>query len=249
MVLSVGNCSLLTDYCLLTTVTPSPIDGALTAGARRLWHDRLMLPLRLLIIAAEPLARAGLAALLSQQPQLSVVGQVGPETELTAQLAAYQPDVVLWDLGWNPAPLLDALTEFSEIGPPLLTLAADEAAANAIWASGVRGLLRRDATGEMLGAALTALAHGLMVIDPTFAAAWLHPPAPSTERLLEPLTPRERQVLQALAAGLANKQIARQLEISEHTVKFHINAILSKLGAQSRTEAVVRATRAGLILL
>jgi DNA-binding NarL/FixJ family response regulator len=65
----------------------------------------------------------------------------------------------------------------------------------------------------------------------------------------EALTPRELEVLQLLAEGLPNKTIARQLSISEHTVKFHLNAIMSKLGAQSRTEAVVRATRLGLIIL
>jgi len=63
------------------------------------------------------------------------------------------------------------------------------------------------------------------------------------------LTPREQEVLQLLAEGLPNKAIASQLSISEHTVKFHVNAIMGKLGAQSRTEAVTRATRAGLILL
>jgi DNA-binding NarL/FixJ family response regulator len=65
----------------------------------------------------------------------------------------------------------------------------------------------------------------------------------------EVLTPREQEVLQLLAEGLPNKTIADRLYISEHTVKFHVNAILSKLGAQSRTEAVVRATRLGLLLL
>ncbi|MBI1880571.1 MAG: response regulator transcription factor, partial [Chloroflexi bacterium] len=63
------------------------------------------------------------------------------------------------------------------------------------------------------------------------------------------LTPRELEVLQLLAEGLPNKAIARRLDISDHTVKFHVNAILSKLSAQSRTDAVVRATRLGLILL
>ncbi len=77
------------------------------------------------------------------------------------------------------------------------------------------------------------------------------PPTPASVdvELVEPLSSRELDVLRGLAEGLSNKQIARALGISEHTVKFHINAILGKLGAQSRTEAVVRATRAGLILL
>jgi DNA-binding NarL/FixJ family response regulator len=66
---------------------------------------------------------------------------------------------------------------------------------------------------------------------------------------VEPLTPREMEVLQAMADGLSNKQIARQLGISEHTVKYHVNTILGKMGAQSRTEAVVRATRAGVLML
>jgi DNA-binding NarL/FixJ family response regulator len=76
-------------------------------------------------------------------------------------------------------------------------------------------------------------------------------PAASAEApgLAEELTPREREVLQLLAEGLANKAIAQQLTISEHTVKFHVNAIMSKLGAQSRTAAVVRATRLGLVVL
>lgn len=207
-----------------------------------------MIPLRLLIIAADPLARAGVAALLTDQPTLMVVGQVGPEVDFPAQLAAYRPDIVLWDLGWNPATTLERLADFSEIGPPILALAPADGPVRDIWATGVRGVLRRAATSETLAAALQAISQGLLVIEPALSPTWPFTTAP-TENFVEPLTPREREVLQALANGLANKQIARQLEISEHTVKFHINAILSKLGAQSRTEAVVRATRAGLILL
>jgi DNA-binding NarL/FixJ family response regulator len=75
------------------------------------------------------------------------------------------------------------------------------------------------------------------------------PVAVADETLIEPLSARERDVLRLMAEGLSNKLIARDLGISEHTVKYHVNAILGKLGAQSRTEAVVRATRIGLILL
>ena len=74
-------------------------------------------------------------------------------------------------------------------------------------------------------------------------------PDPATDALIEPLTPREIEVLHLLAEGMTNRAIAQRLEISEHTVKFHVNAILGKLGAQSRTDAVVRATRLGVILL
>ncbi|MGH2536960.1 MAG: response regulator transcription factor, partial [Candidatus Promineifilaceae bacterium] len=86
------------------------------------------------------------------------------------------------------------------------------------------------------------------IVEPEFLGA-LRPAAPLEEPPLEPLTPRELEVLGLLAEGLTNKAIALRLGISEHTVKFHLNAILSKLGAQSRTAAVVRATRLGLIPL
>jgi DNA-binding NarL/FixJ family response regulator len=109
------------------------------------------------------------------------------------------------------------------------------------------GLLLRDSTPDQLYAALNAAILGLFVFDPVLARL---PAADSLpEPLAEALTPREMEVLQLLAEGLANKMIAQQLGISDHTVKFHVNAILSKLNAQSRTEAVVRATRLGLIIL
>jgi DNA-binding NarL/FixJ family response regulator len=208
-----------------------------------------MTSLRLLIIAADPLARAGLAALLSQQANLTVVGQVAPDAELVAQTRTYQPDVVLWDLGWNSSAAVERLTTFTELGLPVLALLSHDAPAPDFWAAGVRGLLPREADGAHLAAALAALAQGLLVIDPSFTPLLPMPGASVEARPVETLTGREHEVLQALAEGLSNKQIARQLAISEHTVKFHINAILGKLGAQSRTEAVVRATRAGLILL
>jgi DNA-binding NarL/FixJ family response regulator len=89
----------------------------------------------------------------------------------------------------------------------------------------------------------------LVVLDATLAAALFPVHHVATAPIANPLTPRETEVLQLVAAGLPNKTIADRLRISEHTVKFHINAIMGKLGAQSRTEAVVRATQQGLILL
>jgi DNA-binding NarL/FixJ family response regulator len=94
--------------------------------------------------------------------------------------------------------------------------------------------------------------HNIAVIEPDFVAALIgevEPPGDAGQPLVEPLTPRELEVLRLMAEGLPNKGIAQRLEISEHTVKFHVNAILGKLGVESRTEAVVRATRLGLILL
>ncbi|MBX3012384.1 MAG: response regulator transcription factor [Caldilineaceae bacterium] len=111
-------------------------------------------------------------------------------------------------------------------------------------------MLLRASEQPVLAAALYAVAAGLTVLDEALTTALLanNPPFPESTPN-EPLTPREQEVLDGLAQGLSNKLIARQLNISEHTVKFHVNAILGKLGAQSRTDAVVRATRAGLLLL
>jgi DNA-binding NarL/FixJ family response regulator len=97
-----------------------------------------------------------------------------------------------------------------------------------------------------LAAAIAAVARGLFVADPALVPA--RSPRPST-RDVEDLTPREHEVLQQLAAGLSNKEIASRLAISEHTVKFHVNALLAKLDAESRTEAVVRGVRLGLVIL
>ena len=113
------------------------------------------------------------------------------------------------------------------------------------------GLLLRDIEPEALLATVQAVARGLVVLDPELAAELL-PEADEPGAVAPPaeaLTPRELEVLQLLAEGLANKAIARRLDISDHTVKFHVNAIMGKLNAQSRTEAVVRATRLGLIIL
>lgn len=118
------------------------------------------------------------------------------------------------------------------------------------------GALQRDATGEEIVAAIAAAAGGLIALDRRLAGDLLatpeRPQAPAPERLAdaeEALTAREREVLQLLAEGLPNKLIAAQLHISEHTAKFHVSAIMLKLGAASRTEAVTQAARRGLLIL
>lgn len=212
-----------------------------------------MADLRLLLVADNPLARAGLATLVADQPGLAIVGQVAGGENLPADLEIYQPDVVIWDLGWEPEESLNLLHELAadatEGNLRFVALLAEVDQVPAIASAGVQGLLLRDISSEQLLAAVTAAANDLVVIDPAIMAALL-PAGPLEEMApVEELTPREREVLQLLAEGLANKAIAQRLEISEHTVKFHVNAIMSKLGVQSRTAAVVRATRLGLILL
>ena len=207
--------------------------------------------LRLLIIADDPLARAGVAALLADQAGVHVAGQTGSDADLLAAAAAFAPDLTVWDLGWETAPALDALSRFcDESGLPVVALLANPSSAAEVYAAGAAALLRRTSSGAELAAAARAVVYGLRV----FAPDLLPPPSPrpvspEASTPVEPLSARELEVLAGMAEGLSNKQIARSLGISEHTVKFHINAILGKLGAQSRTEAVVRATRAGLILL
>ncbi len=215
-----------------------------------------MLELRVLIVADDPLARAGLATLLTQQPGCMVVGQMAGQADVLAGLRLYQPDVVVWDLGWEPALELAAaptgleqLADVRDAGQPVVALLPDDRYSALVWASGVRSLLPRDVDAATLGLALPAVAQGLVVCDVELVSGLLPARHPQPMSPTEALTPREQEVLQLLAEGLPNKTIADRLHISEHTVKFHVNAILSKLGAQSRTEAVVRATRLGLLLL
>jgi DNA-binding NarL/FixJ family response regulator len=205
--------------------------------------------LRILIVADDSLARTGLATLLADQPGCAVTGQVSGETDLETALEVFGPDVVVWDLGWDPESALERLAGLGEAGLPVVALLSDEAYASDAHAAGADGLLSREVKAENLVAALAAVAQGLVVLDPALAGALLPAGDVAPEPLIEALTPRELEVLQLLAEGLSNKAIAYRLDISEHTVKFHVNAIMSKLGAQSRTEAAVRATRMGLILL
>ncbi len=202
--------------------------------------------LRIAIIAPNPLARVGLLALLRPyDDEIDIVADA-PGLDLLAETPV---DALLWDFSWDTAESLDALRAFNaeaDDAPPVLGLLADEADAAEVLASGADGALSAGAEPEQIIAGLVAVARGLIVLDGDYTL----PSAPhSPATLPEPLTPRESQVLQLLAAGLPNKGIARQLGISDHTAKFHVNAILKKLDAQSRTEAVVRATKLGLIVL
>lgn len=209
----------------------------------------VMTDVRVLIIADDPLARAGLGALLKNQPGCEVVAQIAADSDFANALTVYQPQVILWDLGWDSSTALDRLVDLRESLPPVIVLLRDETVASEAWTAGARGLLRRDASADMLLAAMETVTRGLVTLDPTMALTVMPIRDRTLTQPVDELTPREREVLQLMAEGLPNKIIAQRLSISEHTVKFHINAILSKLGAQSRTDAVVRATRSGLLLL
>ncbi len=225
--------------------------------------------MRVQVISAYPAMRSGMAALLRAQPGWEVVGEAAPETLAPS---ATPPDVVLFDLATAPdaetfAGWLDQLRPAG--GAVLLLPERDrsglQGAAGGVVARLVSvaesaglglGALGRDASVEEIVAAITAVGAGLLALDRRQTAAlWIpqepviatgtHAPAPGEE----PLTPREREVLQLLAEGLPNKLIAQRLHVSDHTVKFHVSSIMLKLNAASRTEAVTVAARRGLLIL
>jgi len=195
---------------------------------------------RTLLVARDPLARSGLAFRLAREEGIRVAGEAGADEDLNAAFAAVRADVLLCDLG-DPFSIRDL--------DPVLALVRDEGGAQEALSQGARGVLLRTASGERLASALRALRSGLVVLDDALAASLTRERQPSAGVDAETLTPRELEVLGLLALGLANKEIAHRLEISEHTAKFHVNAILAKLGAQSRVQAVVRAVQLGLVSL
>ena len=142
-----------------------------------------------------------------------------------------------------------SVSDLVESGARVVTLAPEQSLTTGAWSAGARGILSREAEPARIAAALQAVDQGLVAVEPALGGAFLPSRNQAIAYQVEELTKREREVLELLAEGLSNRSIAVRLEISEHTVKYHVNAILRKLGAQSRTEAVVRATRSGLILL
>lgn len=203
--------------------------------------------IRIVAVANDLLSRAGLADLLQRVPGLEVVAQAASGDELRAAVSAYQPDALVWDIGWSDEQNAwqERVNAQAERGMAVVALLSDSGQASEAWACGARAVLSREAGPEKIAAAVRAVRAELLAAEPDYFQsphAEFDPPDQS-------LTQREFEVLDLLAEGLSNRAIAYRLEISEHTVKFHVNGILRKLGAQSRTEAVVRATRMGLLLL
>ncbi len=203
--------------------------------------------LRVLVVCRDRLSRAGLAAVLDQRSGLTVVGQIAGDDNSLLPLDIYVPDVIVWDVSWETSNAVNSLGLLPEDAPPVLALAVTSDQAAQARAAGAQALLSRDASPEALAAAAVALSHGLQVTDPALASvSAAATPEPGSASLF---TPREQDVLKLLAEGLPNKGVVSRLEVSEHTVKFHVNSIMGKLNAQSRTEAVILATRLGLLPL
>ena len=201
----------------------------------------------MLVVSGDPLARAGLGLLLGGQDGITVSGQVGPDADWPGPGDPDAPHAALWDLGLGLRSGVEDLRSLSA-GLPVVAVVTDEADAREALAAGARGAVSRNADGDLLAAALRAATLGLIVLDEVYARSFA-PVQAEPPTLAEPLTPRELEVLHRLTQGLSNKQIAQRLGVSDHTVKFHVNAILGKLGVQNRSEAIVQAVRLGLVVL
>jgi two-component system, NarL family, response regulator YdfI len=220
------------------------------------------------IIAPSAVVRAGLAALVGTDKRFAVWGSFRSPTEAAHQSETTPeklPDLILADLGESSVDEVGALTKATEdaetIGPAVVALIPDwepESVAS-LLRSGINAVLPSVATGDEIIAALEAAAAGLVVLPrdalevfeeaATTRQADREPAGFDGEPLPESLTRRELEVLGMMAEGLGNKEIAWQLKISEHTVKFHVSSILAKLGASSRTEAVTQGLRRGLLMI
>jgi DNA-binding NarL/FixJ family response regulator len=160
------------------------------------------------------------------------------ETTADISLIDLQPET-------QPSAIRDWLDELLDLSTVvLLSSEPDPMIFNRIRRTGVGGILNSNASPEQIVQSIKSAASGLMIFD-----AALAPRISEDESPAEQLTPRETEVLGLLAEGLGNKEIAAKLSISEHTIKFHIRSILGKLGAASRTDAVARGIRSGVIEL
>lgn len=208
-----------------------------------------MTPARVFVVAPTPMARAGLRSMLAavEGTDVEVAGDSsspsGPDPGLSAA------DVVLV----ADEELLDevALAVAEDATQGLVLLSDDGGAAGRLRSMPLIrgwGVVPPDAPPEELGAAIAAAAQGLVAFPREMADGALAEPA-DVEELSETPTAREREVLGLLAEGFSNKMVARELHISEHTVKFHVSSLYAKLGVNNRAEAVSRGARYGLISL
>lgn len=208
-------------------------------------------PIRILLADDHPVVRDGLVAILSTQPDFEVVGEAGDGRETVARVRALQPDVLLLDLEMPGQDGVAALRELSAAGSRVRVIVftafdTDERIVTAVQA-GAHGYLLKGVPRQELFNAIRVVHAGGSLLQPVVASKLMRHVSREPEPAAELLTPRELEVLQALALGLQNKEIAARLVISERTVKFHVSAILAKLNAGNRTEAVTIAAQRGLI--
>ena len=196
--------------------------------------------IRVAILASALALRVGLREVFRGLEDVEVVGDASTLDELP------EMDVLVLT---SP----DYLSDLEEDTPAVLLLTDDQGAAAGLTDLSVWGVLSLDANPEELSAAVRALGEGLWIGSPALLQSiFERQPAFMVEDgdpIVDPLTAREREVLQLVAEGLANKQIALSLGISEHTVKFHLSSLYTKLGVTSRTEAIRAGARRGWVVL
>ncbi|RYF52742.1 MAG: response regulator [Comamonadaceae bacterium] len=224
--------------------------------------------IRLLVVDDHTLFRRGLTALLALQPTLQVVGEAGDAGEALRRAAELNPDVVLLDHHLPGVSGVDVLQSLKQAAPAarvlMLTVSEDTDTLATALQRGAHGYLLKTVDSDMLVAAIERAVRGQSTVSPEMtdklvsAFQALHaapPPVPSPVAAppadpLQLLSPREREILQEIAVGASNKEIARTLAIAETTVKIHVQHILRKLGLSSRVQAAVlvagRAPAAGL---
>jgi DNA-binding NarL/FixJ family response regulator len=194
-------------------------------------------PIPVAILSSSPVIRSGLQALLEREPVLALVE------------AAEHADVAVIDRLPELRTSALASNDDHRLARVLLIGKPEEGIVARALRSGVRAVISADAPASEITAAILAVHAGLLVFPASLAesligASHVTAPAPNEN---SPLTPREREVLQLIGEGYANKTIAQRLGISEHTAKFHVSSVLGKLGVETRTEAVRLGIKAGLI--
>jgi two-component system, NarL family, response regulator YdfI len=218
-----------------------------TAGAR----------IRVSISATSAIRRAGLESIIANSTTTKLVGSMYGLDNLSRHLRQFETDVLLADLDRADLNLVTRSPELDdERGAVNIVALVDEP--ESAWViralrAGVKAILTRSAPAEDILYAIQSAFSGLIVLEPVVTENLLRRLRPVLDDVgpvfSEALTTREIQILQMLAEGVSNKAIAARLKISEHTVKFHISSVLSKMGAISRTEAVTRGIRNGLIVI
>ena len=205
--------------------------------------------IRIVITDDHAVVRQGLRMFLELDPELEVIGEAANGAEAVELARSLQPDVVLMDL---LMPVMDGITaigalraETPDVEVIALTSVLEDASVVGAVRAGATGYLLKDTNADELRRAVKAAASGQVQLSPEAAIRLMRevraPEQPDA------LTERETDVLRLMAEGQANKEIARNLAIGEKTVKTHVSSILSKLGVQSRTQAVLHAMRTGII--